>query len=130
MEILGNIFGAVSGNEMIMGVVIIAISWLGKQAISWIVNKYPVLKKLKLQEKWERVIDKVKENKIEAKKQGKELSVHEIGEIVKMHSKDEGVDPTDVKLHRRALKRNALGLTLGFDRDKNISASISASRRF
>ena len=117
-------------NEMVMSVLIMVIAWVGQKVISWIVNKWPVLAKLKLMEKWERVIDKVKEDKLAATAKEKSLNRHEINTLVEHYSKEEKVDPQDVKLHRRALKRNAVGLSIGYGKATGPTASVDFSRTF
>jgi len=101
-------------NEYVVTLLCAAALWIGKKVIEKVTVKWPMLKKLKLQEKLERVIDKVKEAKIAAKKNGKELTVEEINHKVDLYSADEKVNPTEVKLHRRRLKRAATGHSLDY----------------
>lgn len=125
MEILKSLLQ----NEYVVTLLCAAALYLGNKVINYLVNKWPVLRKLKLQEKWERVIDKVKEDKIAAKSMGSPLTYNEIQMRVKDYASEARVNPDDVKLHRRALKRNSLGLSVGIQ-GKTPTASLNFSRDF
>lgn len=130
MDFIGNLFGNLAENQLIIAVIIMVVAWLGRQVISWLFVKWPVLRRLKLMERWEKIIDKVKEDKLEAASKKKKLSRHEIHTLVDHYSKAEKVNPTDVILHRRRLKRSSVGLSVGYDRNSGPNVGVNLTHKF
>ena len=99
-------------NEMVVTLLCGAALYVGKKIIERVTVKWPLLKKLKLQEKLERVIDRVKEQKLAHSAKDVQLTRGEIHSLVAAYAKEEGVKADDVILHRRALKRAEKGRSL------------------
>jgi hypothetical protein len=50
------VWEAILGSELFWSAVVFVGGWIGTKTVSFFVTKYPILKALKLQEKWDTVI--------------------------------------------------------------------------
>ena len=121
-------------NEIVASTLIVVVGFLLKLLISWLVVKWPSLKKLELQNKLQFVMATVDEwRKRKELETGTAPTKEDIDEKLKAVTdtiKDARVNPDNVKILRRAVKNNAIGINAGISKDSGAFIGLDFTKSF